>query len=282
MADVIFTSGTVQKNGVYAMMINAFIAAGWTNISSHAVTDFDVLRSPGEAGDKNLIIQIRPGNATNVNPITTTDYNVMSYRLIGDYTPGAPGVAGTTTRAAEAWTLMYIVPTATTVPQATTMTYFMNVNKNRMIIVLETPPAISQLPVMHYIGLPDQTYASEPASRGLLVASSAYPKTNATLHITNTPGEVASETASSTRTLYCELAPKNPNSAGMFAFSEIMYGSSTEGFRGKLNGIYALPSGGVNNGDIVNVGTKVFRIVVNQAVASQNSFSTSVFAIQTT
>lgn len=280
MADYIFTSGTVQKNQVYQKIIDSFISAGWTNISSNPATDFDVLKSVGEAGDKNLIIQLRPGNATNVNPITTTDYNVMSYRLIGDYTPGAPGVAGTTTRSAEAWTLLYIIPTATTVPQTTIMTYYMHVNKNRLIISLETPPAVGQAPIVHYIGLPDTVWCTESGSRGLLVASSAYPKTNVTLHITNTPQEVASETASSTRTLYVQLAPKNPNAAGLISHSEVTYGNTAESWRGKLTGLYQLPNGGISNGDTYNIGTRKFRAIVAQNVASQNSFSSNTFGIQ--
>jgi hypothetical protein len=279
MADVLFTMATSQKNQMYTTIINAFIAAGWENISSNAAVDFDVLRSPGESGDKTLTIQLRATSPTNTNSTLTTDYNVASYRLIESYTPGAPGVAGVFGRPTEAWNTLYLLPTVNLIAGASVLTYFINVNKNRMIIVIESPPALSLSPITHYIGLPDITFASEPGSRGLLVASSAYAKLALGVHITNTPGEVASEPLSSTRAVYCQLSPKNPNSAGIYSFSEMKYGSTTEGFRGKLNGILTMPVGGINTGDIINVGAKQFRAIVNH-VAAPNTFPSVVLVIQ--
>lgn len=278
MADVIFTKGTCLKNQVYQTMIDAFIAAGWKNISSNNATDFDVLQSVGESGDKNLIIQIRPTNASNANSIVTTDLNVASYRLIESYTPGTAGAAGVVGRTAEAWATLYVVPITTAVAGATPITYHINVNKNRMIIVIDTPPSVNLGPVTHYIGHPDTVFVSTPGSRGLLVASSAYAKATG-VHVTNTPGEVAPETVSSGRAIYCQLSPRNPNAAGLFAFSEMKYGNATEGYLGKLDGLYPMPAGGASNGDTVSVGDKKFRVVVNQTV-STNSFPTSVFVIQ--
>ena len=279
MADAIFTPGTCLKKELYQTIINAFLAAGWQNVSSNPATDFDVLTSPGEDGDKSLTIQLRPTNTSNGNSVITTDNNVCSYRLIESYTPGSPGSAGTFGRPSEAWNNLYIVPSTSAVSMDTPMTYWLHVNKNRLIIVIETPPATGIGPVTHFIGLPDEVMVSEPGSRGLLVASSAYSKGNGVVHITNTPGELAPESTSSTRTIYCQLAPKNPNSAGRHIMSPMKYGNGSESYRGLLSDLFALPAGSGSTGDIVMEGPKKYRLIVNQN-ASYNSFPSTTLAIR--
>lgn len=281
MADYIFTSGTAAKSGMYQKILDLFLAAGWTNISSNPATDYDVLRSTGEAGDKQLIIQLRPLNLSGANSTITTDYSQCSYRLVESYTPGASGVAGTFGKAAEGWNSITLIPVANTTTHSkdTLLTYWVHVNKNRMIISIESPSSVAKAPVVHYIGIPDVTNASEPGSRGLLVGNSSLAKTAANLHITNAVGELPSDAASSTRTIYCQLAPKNPNSAGLYTFSEALYGSTAEGIRGKISGMFFLPNGGINQGDTITIGTKKYRVVVAES-SGNNSFPSLTFAFQ--
>jgi hypothetical protein len=279
MADFIFTTGTCTKSELYSTIINAFVSAGWTNVSSNPTVDFDVLRSPSEAGGRSLTIQLRATNVTNINSIATTDNNAMSYRLVESYTPGTGGTAGTFGRSTtETWTIMYVAPTASAISLNTTLTYFISVNKNRMIIVIETPPATTLAPVINYIGLPDTLYTAESGSRGVLVATTFGAKSASAVHITNTPSELASESVSSVRSVYCLLAPRNPNAAGLYSLSDMKYGSTAESYRGKLSGIYALPTGNINNGDIITQGSKKYRVTV--AASGTTSFPTLVFAIQ--
>lgn len=278
MTDSIFIKGTCLKSELYGKILDAFLAAGWRNVSSNKTTDFDVLQSVGESGDKKLTIQLRPTSASNASSIVTTDLNVMSYRLPEEYTPGVGVASGTFARTtAEAWFPLYIVPATAAVSKETEMTYYMTVNKNRMIISIETPNAISTGPVTHFIGLPNQSLVSEPGSRGVLVASSAYARTSANVHVSNAAGELASEPVSSLRPVYCQLSPKNPNSAGLYAYSEMKYGNASEGYRGILDSIFALPATGVSTGSIIEDGSKEYRVVVN-GVASSNSFPSSALA----
>lgn len=283
MADYIFTEGKVVKKDFFSKLIDMMTAAGWTNVSSNAATDFVVMNSKGESGDKDLFIQIRPTNITNVNPTDSTDYNVMSYRFVEGYTPGATGVAGTFARTTtETWTALHIVPTAVaaTTNMDIELTYFYHVNKNRIIMAIETPPSTATAPQLFYLGLPDVTYTTESGSKGALCAVSSYPKANATLHISNASDGLPSETASLTRNVYATLSPKNPNSAGLYTISEILYGNNIEGIRGKLTGIYQMPNGNINNGDIITIGAKEYRVVVTHSVSSNNSFSSVTFVIQ--
>lgn len=278
MADIIFSAGTCKKKETITTLVNLMKAAGWQDVSSNPTTDFFVLKSKGEAGNKDLFIQLRPGSLTNTNPVDTTDYNVASYRLIESYTPGAPGVAGVFGRPAEAWRALYIAPTTALINQEVTMTYYYHANKDRIIFIAETPESLAYGPVTHYFGLPT-SFVSEPGSRGVVVVSSAYGVTANTVLVTNAAGELPSDAASSTRIIYATLPPKSPNSAGKHTPVEMFYGNTTEGIRGKLDGLYVLPAGGTNNGDTLNVGVKKFRAVVN-GVGSTNSFPSTTLVIQ--
>jgi len=124
--DYIFQTGTVQKSGVYQFIIDKLKTAGWSDISSNPSTDYVVLKSTGNTGDKILLIQLRPGNASsNANSTVTTQYCQMSYRLIDSYTPGAAGVAGTFGRSSLVWTDLYTcpVPATTQVPMDAVLNY---------------------------------------------------------------------------------------------------------------------------------------------------------------
>ena len=279
MADYIFTSGTCAKSDCYSLIKNTLLAAGWTNVSSSATTDFDIFYSNGENGDKNLYIQTRPGNATNVNPVDTTDYCAFSYRLINTYIPKVGGGAGTFGRAAETWKLLYIAPSAATISKATLVNYKIHANKNRLIVVFEFPPALALNAVTLYIGIPDVMYCSDTDSRGLLVATSSNAQAAATVTITSTPAELAVSALSYNLTTYCTLAPKNPNSAGKYILSDVYFGSATEGFRGKLSGLYVIPNTNVLAGDLIQIGTKSYYVVINH-VLGNTSFPSPALVIQ--
>lgn len=108
--DYIFTSGTCARSALYQLIIDQLTAAGWTNVASLASSDFVVMKSTSNTGDKNLLLNIRDSSSTAVNPTTTTDYCVMSYRLQDTYVPGAAGVAGVFGRPALAWTNLFLAP----------------------------------------------------------------------------------------------------------------------------------------------------------------------------
>jgi hypothetical protein len=260
----IFTTGTCTKKDIYGIIKSTMIAAGWTNISSNAATDFDVLSSMGKDGTKNLVIQMRATNTTGANDTTTTDYCLASYRLINSYTPGAPLTAGIVGRTAETWNALSIAPgiATDTISKDTPVTYRYYADASKLIMQLEYPVALGKGPVVLFIGLPDTTYCSEPNSRGLLVASSANANTANSVHITDQPGELAATTASSVRGNICNVTYKNPNSAGKYLLAEIFYGNATEGVRGKLDGLYAIPNQNVLNGDNIVIGTETYYVAI--------------------
>ncbi|MGD2351927.1 MULTISPECIES: hypothetical protein [Bacillus subtilis group] len=267
----LFQTGTATKTELYGVMKNLLLQAGWINVSSNPATDYDVFKSTGETGDKELVFQTRPYYGTStagVNNIESTDFHYGGIRLIGGYTPsGTSGTSGTFDRTLtnEGWKNLPFACTVTTqsFDKNTPVTYRYSVNKNRLIFVTEYPPALNTPPCMFYIGIPDETYCSEPKSRGLLYLTSCQGVVTSSVYITDNAGEVASQLSSKSMGTLCQLAPKNPNSAGNFTLSEIFYGDSSEGVRGKLTGIFALPTQNIANGDIIVQGGQEYLVVVN-------------------
>lgn len=283
MADSIFLAGSCAKSALYSTIKNAMINAGWQNISSLASTDYDVMYSAGNDGTRGLCIQMRPQNTTGANSVETTDYSQMSIRLIDSYTPGAPGVAGTFGRPSATWlgfSLVNEANNAYAIPQTSTMDYRMFVDKNKIVMIIWPPAAYSLNPIAFFLGLPDTTFASEPLSRGVIYAHSFSAPVAGSLYVSNTPGGSASINAPEQITVISQLAPKNPNAAGAYCISEMYYGNATEGTRGKIDGLYALPNQNIVSGDILTIGSAKYQVVITYISIAFSSFSSSAIAFR--
>ncbi|WP_342498301.1 hypothetical protein [Bacillus sp. FSL M8-0350] len=277
----IFTTGTCLKSDLYSVIKNSLINAGWENKSSNATSDYDVFYSTGESGDKKLVFQMRATDTTDKNSIISTDYCAASLRLIETYTPGSNGVAGTVGRPSEPWKYFMVSPSSGTLSKDTTMTYRLNVNKNRLIIVIESPSATGIGSVLNYIGIPDEIYADEPDSRGLIFATTSRADAVSNLIISNSPVNIAPATSATVRPIIVNLSPKNPNTQGLYMLSEFYYGNTSEGTRGKLTGIYGLPNDNVLHGSIIEDGSRQYFVVV-PGVFSSNTFGSAALAIEVT
>ncbi|MDM5298055.1 hypothetical protein QUF51_07780 [Bacillus pumilus] len=277
----IFTTGTCLKSELYSVIKNSLINAGWQNKSSNATSDYDVFYSTGELGDKKLVFQMRATDVTDKNSIITTDYCVASIRMIESYTPGSNGGAGTAGRPSEPWRYFMISPSSGLLSKDTTMTYRINVNKNRLIIVTESPSATGLGCVLNYIGLTDEIYADEPDSRGLIYATTARADSASNVLISNSPVNIAPSTSATIRPIIVNLSPKNPNTQGLYMLSEFYYGNTSEGTRGKITGIYGLPNDNVLHGSIIEDGSKQYFVVVPGMFAG-SSFGSAALAIEVT
>lgn len=224
---------------------------------------------------------MRPTDITDKNSIVSTDYCSASLRLIETYTPGSNGAAGTVGRPSEPWKYFMAAPSSGTLSKDTTMTYRLNVNKNRLIIVIESPSATGIGSVLNYIGIPDEVYADEPDSRGLIFATTSRADAVSNLIVSNSPVNIAPATSATVRPIIVNLSPKNPNSQGLYMLSEFYYGNTSEGTRGKLTGIYGLPNDNVLHGSIIEDGARQYFVVV-PGVFSSNTFGSAALAIEVT
>lgn len=280
--DYIFTPGTCAKKDFYGVIVGALVAAGWTNVASLASTDYEVYTSNGNTGDKALVLNLRKGSlATPANDISTTNFCQMSYRMVTSYTPGAAGVAGTFVRP-DSWRDMFIYPIALAgvLANDTVYNYKIYVDKSKVIFSLEFPPALNMLPMVTYLGAPDTQYCLEPGNRGILFASTANnTAAAANVLIADAPGGLGTLTTPEALPMICTLAPKNPNNAGKYTVSDIYYGSTTEGVRGKLDGVVAMPVANVLTGDNITIGSYTYY-VLNCATLGVNGFPSLALAVR--
>jgi hypothetical protein len=281
--DYVFTPGTCAKKDFYGVITAALLAAGWTNVSSLASTDYEVYTSIGNTGDKELVLNLRKGSvATPANDVTTGNWCQFSYRLPTSYTPGASGVAGTFVRP-DVWRDIYIAPVAAagTLPMDTVYDYKIYADANKVIFSIQFPGGTGYSPILVYMGLPDSLYCTENGNRGMLVGTTVNCSTAAgNFMIADTPSGMGSASTCYIIPNICTLAPKNPNNAGKYVVSDIYYGSATEGTRGKLDGVVALPLVNVITGDIITIGTCQYY-VLNCHSYGGNSFPSLALAIRT-
>lgn len=279
---IIFTSGSCLKNELFDIIIAAMVSAGWENVSSLASSDFIVMKSTGVNSDKSLCFQIRATNTSNTNSVISTDYCTASLRFIDTYIPGDTGVAGTVGRISAGWWNLPIVPVVntTTLSGATTLNYKLYTDKNRVMVAIEYPPATGYSPLFWMIGLPDTVQVPETGNKGLIFATTSYATTSANIYINDNPDGLGSAAAAYAMPTYTVLSPKNPNNANKYAMSEVYYGSTTEGIRGTVDGVYLLPITNSLTGDIIEVGAEEYYTLICQSYGS-NSFSSLGLAIRT-
>ena len=270
----IFTQTTSLKSDLAITIIDLLEKAGWNNVSSNYSTDFYVMNSKGETGDKDLYFQFRPTSTTNTNDVTSTTATIMSYRLINGYTPNeTDGVAGTFARTtSEAWRTWQIAQ-GTTVDPAVELNLWFSINKDRAIFNIYTPESLSLLPTLFYIGLPT-SYTSEPLSRGVVAYSSMTSSFSNVAHVSDNVPELPTSATSITLANQIVLPPKSPNSAGIHTPVELSYGNASVGLRGKLDSLFFLPANSINDGNILKQGNKRFR-ATQLGVVSNNSFPTN-------
>lgn len=283
--DYIFQSGTVLKNGIFDLIVNKLVSAGWVDISSKPATDYVVLTSTGNTGDKSLVLNLRDLNsaATPINSVKTTNFNTMSYRLQSSYTPGAAGVAGTFGRPTQAWNPLDIVPTVVTsgtLAADTVINYKVYADASKIILVLEYPITIGYNPMVIYMGQPDSEYVVESASRGVLVATTTNATLAANVQVCNSPDGVGATATSYSMPTTALIPLTNPNAIGKYFESDIYYQSSTEGIRGKLDGVLCLLNSSISTGDIVTVGAKTYYCVVCH-VQGATSFPSQALLVRT-
>jgi hypothetical protein len=282
--DYVFTSGTCLKNEVYDVIINKLLAAGWENVSSNPTTDFDVLTSPGNAGDKALVLNLRPLPAagTVANNIKTSNFCQASFRLQTSYTPGTTGVAGTFGRPTQTWTDLYICPVAASgqLPADTTVKYKVYADASKIIMAIEFPSATSLNPILFYLGAPDSVFVAESGSSSTVFASTSMATTAGNLLICNTSDGIGSVAAPYAMVVTGFSILKNPNNEGIYFQSGMYYQSATEGIRGMLDGILCLPNMAVQTGNTITMDGKTYYQLVCQ-VQGNNSFPYPVMLVRT-
>lgn len=260
MANMMATEN-IAKGSVYQRIKDLLISAGWQNISSKPTTDYDVFYSTGENGDKTLYFQMKDTSNT---AATTGCY--IDIRLINKYTPGDAGVAGTFDRPSETWRNVYLF-TNISVNYDAPVIFSYQVNKDRIIFFADPPLPIHQggcTGNIVYLGSPF-LFEAEPNCRSMSLAQTLYNSTTiaASNYVLST-NQPYSDLGATEALLTYKITPSAEyNNSDKRVMSEIMYGNTSEGVRGKFDGFYALHPGitRTGHGDILTDGTSTYKVV---------------------
>jgi len=281
--DYIFRSGSCRKGDLYQLIIDELIKAGWKDVASNPAEEYNVMTSTGVNDDKELVIQLRPypGTISSTTNVITTDNTIATLRLQTSYTSGEPGVSGVFGRPTLTYTSLYLAPSIlnTKIHIDVILNYKVYADKNRIILGIEYPVALGYSPVLFYLGQPDTVWMSESKSAGCVYAISSGPTANLSLLICDFPDGMASSANPYSIPTKVFLPLKNPNNGNRYTMSNIIYESTTEGMRGKLDGILCVTNSNILTGDRLIENGKTYY-VFNCHLYGNSSFPSQAIAVR--
>lgn len=265
MSNKIFTEGTCKKKDLFNTLIAAFQAGGWTVLNPGG-TDYVDLYSDGTDGNKKMWFRFYPYDGT-LEPsssydIRTTNYTDCGFRFGAGYRGGTMQFVGTRT---EIWSFMsgrnnsFSTTYARGYDKEWDMRYWYYCDKDRMIWI--TQPfeytGYKKYAVFNFLGVPEELYMQEytdPFFSGAVFATSSCSYAPNRMRIAERPASIIKDNNGSSFVETMSMVPtKSPNAEGIFQLSEVYFGKSDEGIRGKLGGFYVIPTSNILDGDIIEV-----------------------------
>ena len=262
MSDIIFTHMQVQKSDIYDTIISLLKGAGWQDISSSSANDFNVMYSKGIDGDKELYFQMRPWVSSVSYDIKTTNYPCFCMRLIKEYIPNATmGLSGTFGYPSTAWHNVFTCYSSglnwdhNSFTSTCVCDMYYQVDANGIVVIIRPPRSTGLEPSMFIMKNLVEEYCKCSKSNGFMFLQ------DGRAYITGLSDAVASSLTNYIEiTKYCTLAPTNPSVDGKYTMSELYFGSTAEGIRYKLSGIYFLPAIAILDDDHITVGSEEYNV----------------------
>lgn len=264
---IVFKEELILKKDIYNRMIELFKDAGWSDVSSKPSSDFNVLKSTGEDGDKELCFQIRATDINNRNDVRETAYTNFSIRLIEKYVPRGFDQSGIIERSNEPWHNIRFYRSNSNLNDH--FLFYHHVDKDKGIFVFKkkfesSSTATSEL---FYIGLP-KSFITENKSSGVIsfatygqVGSYYSDRYNNRIRITNHPTSPSRN--SYFMTPIYRIFSGTSSEINKIYLNKINYEDNVSGVRGEIEGIYAIPNSQFVDGDIVKAGNKKYKLFKN-------------------
>lgn len=233
---IVFQNAIVKKKDFYTWFIQLWKDAGWTDVSSSAASDYQVLMSTGTSGDKEMYMQFRENSSEGV--FSTSTGRMIDIRFPHKYTPNAsPGTAGTFERTSAPWYRCSIVG-INSVSIETPMSIWYNINKNRGVFLFEGNGGYNNVSNFWLFGKPDNELRGETKYSGpIMIYNNCY--NNSSVAGLNNNAVLACDDSYLTttgdiyQTIYLNDYPGPLNTTKKFC-SDIVIGS-TNGYRYKID-----------------------------------------------
>lgn len=241
--DFVFKRETVKKKDFYSRLKQILLDSGWQNISSRPSSDFDIFYSEGEEGNMGLYFQMKDFD-TNANAgFANSTRGELYIKTLKGYTPSTTvGGAGTFERN-DAWRTVRVT---TNLHLESDLTFYYHCNKNRLILYMYFPASYPSNASSSFftVGMQARVFGKKLPKHELLLACTDF-STNA-----NYSAYIVDQVDMPKNTSYpiriydafdtYETQARGITLNGTLLFSEVSYGSTDEGVRGILDGVYTL------------------------------------------
>lgn len=284
ITDYIFQEETVIKQNFGQWLVDKMVAAGWQQISSNpptgptdtSVTKFYMMRTTRPSDGLEALVGINDG-ALRTNVTSGAGTNI-GFDLFLDYTPGAPGTVGTSSRpiSAAGYIGSSLVTTTSTprifkilpnvsFPLDTPLSVRFVITRTNVTIIARLPTFYNAAGTVIFLGLPDTFLDEKPTGASMVFSTNTNGASNDQPMVCDTPLGVASSTVFYEATGEVLNVFKSPDQSGRFPLFPIYVGDNNTGIRHMVPSIYAMGSGGVLDRDIIQVGGMNFEVAVTSA-----------------
>ena len=237
MKHIKFNSVEIRKSQFFDWLTSSLEHCGWVNVASNPSTEGWIYQSKGQDGKSDIIVNFRNGyDGHNSNSFTTTAGKHFDIKMLVSYTPnetiGKDGIHVPTSTNGNFTRINVGTGISNFYPDQKLKIHY-NCNKNRMIFLVTT----SATTVFCMFGRPDNNYAKEYKDTGNMI----FTTNNYKLGKVGSWGIADRPTTNYTamEVLY------NPIDNGFYKnkllLCEIGFGSTLEGIKGYLEGIYYIP-----------------------------------------
>lgn len=293
ITDYIFQEETVLKQNFGQWLVDKMVAAGWQQISSNPPT------GPSDSSTSKFYMMktIRPSDGLEayvglndgaLRTSTSSIHNNIGINLMPDYTPGAPGTNGTSSRpisgngwittspaTSSSFSNMFKIASTISLPLDTPLSVRFSITKTNVTIIIRTPSFYNSAGNLLFFGLPDTFLDEKVSSACMVFCTLTNGSPNDQPLLCDTPLGVASSINMYEVNGEVLNVFKSPDQSGRFPLVPIYVGDSNTGIRCMTPSIYAMGTGGVLDRDIIQVGGMNFEVVVTSGslVGVGNTFA---------
>lgn len=280
VSDYIFQEETVLKQNFGSWLVDKMVAAGWQQISSNPPTGpsdtstskFYMMKTTRPSDGLEAFIGINDGALRANNSSLSHTINLESFT---DYTPGAPGSNGTSSRSISGGGFLLNFSTSThtagyricggapALPLDTPLSVRFVITKTNVTLIIRIPSFYNIAGSVIFFGIPDTFIEEKVTSAALIFSSITNGSTNDQPLVCDTPRGVASVSRMYEAPGEVLNVFKSPDNSGRFPLVPIYVGDSSTGIRHMAPSVYAMGSGGVLDRDIIQVGGMNFEVMVS-------------------
>lgn len=279
-------NGDLGNPSIHTITINtACTATGWFGIDFTDATINERINASVTTGNSTSLVATSVRNAlaanlaiaaiysvaVNANVITLTKLTFGDTTIACVFNEGNINIAGTMT---NQQTINYSYANASIVHTAP-VDYRFYIYDDFVIIGLTADPAITgAINSVAYLGKP-YFYGPLEADHNAAFGAASNMSVAVIRPLKNRTGA----TTGPTYNAYCALPPTNPGQGNLYYMAPMEIGNTTDGIRGEMQRIFALPNAAIIHGDTITVGNEIYDVYVCGDTASSTFAGTRAVAV---